>query len=148
MVMTLDEKVGLGGMMRQAENAQLTDVAETTVKGIGSGVGTVVGPVALAGGAAFAAYVVGNLIGDNVPNMINYFVGQALPNNQIPVAHLSVMIPRGYGLVDAVAGLTGRDPSTISSGTIAATPVAAAFVGYLGSKIAGPLGEAWRGYRG
>ncbi len=122
-------------------------VCDNLGAGIDEGFSQILGPVAFAGAAALVTYVAGSIIGDTVPQGINYLTGQFFENNTIQqLGNISLAIPRGYGLVDAVAAVTGRDPGTISSGAIATAPVGAAYAGYVLSRLIGPALERI-GYR-
>ncbi len=138
--------IGIGMPLEQRLNAaETTDVVDNVVDGVGMGLNQLLGPVTYAGAAAFLAYVGGNLIGDEIPRGINYLSGLALQHNVIPALELNIAIPRGYGLVEGVANILGRDPNTISSGAIASAGVAAAYLGYVGSRLIGPVADRFAG---
>ncbi len=124
------------------EAEQEIEIEKNIGEGLSQGVQQVCGPFAYAGAAALVAYVAGSIIGDTVPQGINYLTGLAFDHNSISqLGNVSIAIPRGYGLVDAVATVLGRDPSSISSGALAAAPVGAAYAGYVLSRMFGPVLE-------
>lgn len=140
-------KTSRGGNMTTADISMLEhklrmseqqDVLDNVGEGVAEGVRQIIGPVAFAGAASFVAYVAGNIAGDALPAGANYLTGLALPDHIIPLVNLSIEIPKGYGLVNAVATVFGKDPNTISSGTLATMPVGAAFAGYVLSRLVGP----------
>ncbi|MBI2133471.1 hypothetical protein HYU11_02200 [Candidatus Woesearchaeota archaeon] len=134
MVSTLEHK------LYEAETKE--DIGENISEGMGEGIQQILGPIAYLGGAALVTYVAGSIIGDSVPALINYATARVFENNVIAqLGNASIAIPRGYGLVDSVATVLGRDPSTVSSGMIASAPVGATFVGYVLSRLAGPALE-------
>lgn len=122
------------------EQAGGKTIDKNITNGLSEGVKTVLGPVAFAGAATFAAYVAGQFFGDNVPNAVNYAVGQVLPGNVLPLPglNLSVAIPHGYGMVDAIRAWTNIE---VSSGHIAAAIPTAVYVGHVLKSTFGPLAE-------
>ncbi|MBI2574723.1 hypothetical protein HYV82_02450 [Candidatus Woesearchaeota archaeon] len=140
------EAMGIEARLNAAENVS---VVENLVDGVKHGVRQVLGPVALAGAATFVAYVAGNVLGDGVPYVINAATGKVFEHNIVSIIpgflEGSIAVPRGYGLTEVTEAMLRQSPGSISSGQIAAFIPGGVFLGYVGSKIIGPIADSVRG---